>query len=52
MDKSAFRKRMLDAGFLEEAGATDGVQGRVAMAYRIKDRGQATTFPRMFKSGE
>lgn len=52
MDKSAFRKRMLDAAFLEEAGATDGVQGRVAMAYRIKDRGQATTFPRMFKSGE
>lgn len=52
MDKSAFRKRMLDANFLEEAGATDGVQGRVAMAYRIKDRGQATTFPRMFKSGE
>jgi 8-oxo-dGTP diphosphatase len=52
MDKSAFRKRMLDANFLEEAGATDGVQGRVAMAYRIKDRAQATTFPRMFKSGE
>jgi 8-oxo-dGTP diphosphatase len=52
MDKSAFRKRMLDANFLEEAGATDGVQGRVAMAYRIRDRAQATTFPRMFKSGE
>lgn len=52
MDKSAFRKRMLDANFLEEAGATDGVQGRVAMAYRIKDRTQAVTFPRMFRSGE
>lgn len=52
MDKSAFRKRMLDANFLEEAGATDGMQSRVAMAYRIRDRGQATTFPRMFKSGE
>jgi 8-oxo-dGTP diphosphatase len=52
MDKSAFRKRMLDANFLEEAGATDGVQSRVAMAYRIKDRAKATTFPRMFKSGE
>ena len=52
MDKSAFRKRMLDANFLEESGMTDGVQGRVAMSYRIKDRGLATTFPRMFKSGE
>lgn len=52
MDKSAFRKRMLDANFLEEAGATDGVQARVAMAYRIKDPAQAVTFPRMFRSGE
>jgi 8-oxo-dGTP diphosphatase len=52
MDKSAFRKRMLDADFLEEAGVTDGVQGRVAMGYRIKDREQAMTFPRMFRSGE
>ena len=52
MDKSAFRKRMLDADFLDEVGATDGVQGRVAMGYRIKDRGRAMTFPRMFRSGE
>jgi len=52
MDKSAFRKRTLDAEFLEEAGATDGLQGRVVMGYRIKDRGRAITFPRMFKSGE
>jgi 8-oxo-dGTP diphosphatase len=52
MDKSAFRKRMLDANFLEESGMTDGVQGRVAMSYRIKDRELPTTFPRMFKSGE
>jgi 8-oxo-dGTP diphosphatase len=52
MDKSAFRRRMLDADFLEEAGPTDGLQSRVAMGYRIKDRGQAMTFPRMFKSGE
>lgn len=52
MDKSAFRKRMLDANFLEEVGVTDGVQSRVAMGYRIKDRGRAMTFPRMFKSGE
>jgi 8-oxo-dGTP diphosphatase len=40
LDKSAFRKRMLDADFLEEVGAADGVLGRVM------------TFPRMFKSGE
>lgn len=52
MDKSAFRRRMLDAGFLEEVGVTDGVQGRVAMGYRIKDRSMAMIFPRMFKSGE
>jgi 8-oxo-dGTP diphosphatase len=52
MDKSAFRKRMLDANFLEESGMTDGVQGRVAMSYRIKDRELPSTFPRMFKSGE
>jgi 8-oxo-dGTP diphosphatase len=43
---------MLDANFLEESGMTDGVQGRVAMSYRIKDRELPTTFPRMFKSGE
>lgn len=52
VDKSAFRKRMLDAGFLEEVGATDGAQGRVAMGYKIKDRARAMTFPRMFRSGE
>lgn len=52
MDKSAFRKRMLDAGFLEQAGPMDGLQGRTAMGYRIKDRSSAATFPRMFRSGE
>ena len=41
----------MDANFLEEAAATAGEQGRVAMAYRIKDRGQAITFPRMFRLG-
>lgn len=52
VDKSAFRKRMLDAGFLEQAGPSSGALGRAAMGYRIKDRAQATTFPRMFRSGE
>ncbi|XAH22180.1 NUDIX domain-containing protein [Xylophilus sp. GW821-FHT01B05] len=52
MDKSAFRKRMLDAQFLEEAGMVDGQQGRAAMGYRIKDRTRAATFPRMFRASE
>ena len=52
MDKSAFRKRMLDAGFLEEAGAVGGTGGRAAMGYRIRDRSQPTVFPRTFRSGE
>lgn len=52
VDKSAFRKRMLDAGFLEQAGPSSGALGRAAMGYRVKDRAQATTFPRMFRSGE
>ena len=52
VDKSAFRKRMLDASFLEEVGVVDGVFGRAATGYRIRDRERAVTFPRMFKSGE
>lgn len=52
IDKSAFRKRMLDAGFLEEAGTVQGPFGRVAMGYRIRNRDQAATFPRTFKAGE
>lgn len=52
VDKSAFRKRMLDAAFLEEVGMVEGVFGRAALGYRIKDRARAVTFPRMFKSGE
>lgn len=52
MDKSAFRKRMLDAGFLKEAGTVDGQFGRAAMGYRIKDRDQAATFPRTFRARE
>jgi len=52
MDKSAFRKRMLDAAFLKEAGSMDGQLGRAAMGYRIKDRDQAVTFPRTFRAKE
>ncbi len=52
LDKSAFRKRMLDSRFLAEAGTVDGTAPRKAMGYRIRDRSQATVFPRTFRSGE
>lgn len=52
MDKSAFRRRMLDAAFLEEVGAVDGSSGRTALGYRIKNRSIAVTFPRTFRSTE
>lgn len=52
LDKSAFRKRMLDAGFLEEAGPVSGPSGRAAMGYRVRERRRATVFPRTFRSGE
>jgi 8-oxo-dGTP diphosphatase len=52
LDKSAFRKRMLDGDFLEEAGRVPGAFGREAMGYRVRDRERATVFPRTFRSGE
>jgi 8-oxo-dGTP diphosphatase len=52
LDKSAFRKRMLDAAYLDEAGMVTGDNGRPAMGYRVRERDQATVFPRTFKSGE
>ena len=52
MDKSAFRRRMLDAAFLEQVGAVDGSSGRTALGYRIKNRSIAVTFPRTFRSTE
>jgi 8-oxo-dGTP diphosphatase len=52
LDKSAFRKRMLDAGFLEEAGQVSGASGRAAMGYRVRERERPTVFPRTFRSGE
>ncbi len=48
VDKSAFRKRMLDSAFMEEAGMVDGAFGRPAMGYRLLDRSQAALFPRTF----
>lgn len=48
VDKSSFRKRMLDGGFMEEAGMVDGSFGRPAMGYRLVDRSQAALFPRTF----
>ncbi|NPC55278.1 NUDIX hydrolase [Caenimonas soli] len=50
LDKSAFRKRMLDAGFLQEAGMVDGPFGRTAMGYGVIDRQQFAVFPRTFKT--
>ena len=48
VDKSAFRKRMLDGGFMEEAGPVEGASGRPAMGYRLRNRSQAALFPRTF----
>lgn len=52
LDKSAFRRRMLDADFLEEVGSVPGGFGRPAMGYKIKERERATVFPRTFRQGE
>lgn len=48
VDKSAFRKRMLDGSFMEEAGMVSAAFGRPAMGYRLRDRSQAALFPRTF----
>lgn len=52
IDKSAFRKRMLDAQFLAETGPIDGDAGRAAMGYRVLDRERAAVFPRTFRAVE
>lgn len=52
LDKSAFRRRMLDAGFLEPTELAPGLSGRQAQGYRLVDRSALTVFPRTFKSGE
>jgi len=48
VDKSAFRKRMLDGGFLEEAGMLPAAVGRPAMGWRLRDRARPAFFPRTF----
>lgn len=52
LDKSAFRRRMLDAAFLEETVSVLGPGGRPAQGYRLVDRAVPTVFPRPFKAGE
>jgi 8-oxo-dGTP diphosphatase len=52
LDKIAFRKRILDEAFLEEAGQVNGASGRAAMGYRVRERARATVFPRTFRSVE
>ena len=52
LDRSAFRKRMLDGGFLLEAGPASGGPGRPAMTYRLRDVATPAAFPRTFRSGE
>lgn len=52
LDKSAFRKRMLDADYLAETGMVTGDHGRPAMGYRLRERERATVFPRSFRSAE
>ncbi|MEJ8852787.1 NUDIX hydrolase [Variovorax rhizosphaerae] len=50
VDKSAFRKRMLDGEFMEEAGQVPGILGRPAMGYRLRDRARPALFPRTFNA--
>jgi len=50
VDKSAFRKRMLDGGFLEEAGMLPAALGRPAMGWRLRDRARPAFFPRTFNA--
>lgn len=52
LNKSAFRKRMLDGEFLDETGIVEGGFGRAAMGYRVRGRERAAVLPRTFRSGE
>lgn len=52
VDKSAFRKRMLDGRFLIEVGKQPGALGRPAVVYRLLDRSRAAVFPRTFAWAE
>lgn len=48
VDKSGFRTRALNAGFLEAAGQVDTGAKRAPMGYRLKDRNVPVVFPRTF----
>ncbi|SCK27196.1 8-oxo-dGTP diphosphatase [Variovorax sp. HW608] len=52
LDKSAFRRRMLDADFLQEVGTVPGAFGRGAMGYKVRERERAAIFPRTFRAVE
>lgn len=51
LDKSAFRKRMLDRDFLDEVGLQPGAGVRPAMGYRIRER-QLDFFSQSFRPRE
>lgn len=46
VEKKAFRRRILDAGILEETGGMRTGQSRPAKLYRVSDKQQAHCFPR------
>lgn len=52
LDKSAFRKRMLDSDFLQESGPIEGTGPRKPMSYHIRNRTHPTIFPRTFRASE
>lgn len=52
LDKSAFRTRMLAAGFLNDDGVVQGDSNRPAKGYRLRDRTQSVVFPRTFRAHE
>lgn len=49
LDKSAFRTRVLAAGFLQEAGPQPGTSRRPAMGYCIRAPHRLSVFPRTFR---
>ncbi|BFM07096.1 NUDIX hydrolase [Halioxenophilus aromaticivorans] len=46
VEKKSFRRRILDAGILEETGAMKTGSSRPAKLYRVRPEGQAYFFPR------
>lgn len=52
LDKSAFRTRVLGAGFLEPASGVRGGPNRPAQLYRLKKGREVVYFPRTFYGGK